>query len=242
MTNTIYDDPEQVWEVLLFRRFGPTAFSISTKQAFLSFIKEESRRPGMDIRQLQHSPEQYQIIINVFQSNGGQAIISRVVKGETVPTFFQQGKIVLQDLNIPVDLDRDLFASVHVHRLADDKVICLYHAQDCDWMDGHLFFETGACLEMSDLLYTRRLDKELSRLGENIDGIMMQIVASVEYEETGANASCDCGFCFISGKEMLIKDLELNATISEYDDYNEFPQDSKVTFAHYLENMYGWNH
>jgi len=39
-----------------------------------------------------------------------------------------------------------------------------------------------------------------------------------------------------------IHKLTLLASTIECEDHNDFRTDSKVTFAHYLEEMYGWNH
>jgi len=243
MTNSIYDSSEEVWELLFLSRFGPSIFSIprSSKRSFLvATMKEEARRPPMDIRGLRYSPEQYQVIVNVFQSRGGQAILSKVMKGETVPTFFQHGNIIMKDLKVQIDFDRYMGVSVHVHRLVDDKVICLYDSSDCDqFEEDQLYFYNGDCLEMSDMPYARQLGKDLSTISESIEGISMEIELKTGYERAEENVSCGCGCC-IGGGKIYIKELEVLANIKEYDDYNAFPKDSNVTFAHYLEEIYGW--
>jgi len=56
-----------------------------------------------------------------------------------------------------------------------------------------MYFYNGPYLKMSDLVYARQLGRDLSRLGEGVEGrVVMHIELQIkdEDEQTGENVSC----------------------------------------------------
>lgn len=81
-------------QLLFLSCFHPFINSICSKRAFLlsSMKKESSHRPTMEIRDIQYSPEQQnQIIINVFQPDGDQAILSKALNRRQCVRSFSKG-------------------------------------------------------------------------------------------------------------------------------------------------------
>ena len=82
-------------------------------------------------------------------------------------------------------------------------------------------------LEVRNHDYVRRLYQEVSDDYEHIRGIFFDL--------DGTTEPAYCGCCI-----GAIKSLELRATFWECEDTVHIPKDSDVTFAHFLEEFYGW--
>lgn len=252
MTKSMYAK-EEVWALLLLSRFRFDLGSfpsprIPAKTMFLSFMAKERQRPLMPIRDLQYSPQDYQLIVNVFQQGGGRAIASRVVSGDDAPSFFSQGKFEVEDVDARVNLeDMGLRITVHILRLVDGQVVCLFDSTDFDMLDCDLtYFGPGGDLEFSDLAYSQSLDNALIKDSgpvEFMDGIAIEATVTtqiVSAPEEKLLSICECGDRIVFGYKV-IKTIEVSAQIDQYDEYISFPKDSAVTFAHYLETMRGWD-
>ena len=248
MTEGIYTGDE-VWNLLFQSRFSFTTMPNNSKQAFLLYTMKEKRRPNIPIHKLRFNPGDYRIIINIFQHKGGKAVYSACLNGAEHKEFFASGTISLKNLNIKVntqkELGNNLVATLHIHRIPDDKVTCLFHCSEIDWEEDddeeRIWFFDSDGLEMRDLVYSRRLGEELSSIGESIDGLTMEIDLKICYQHdmsedenlTDLSCLCDC-------RQRFIKELVLITYTKNYYDFNEFPLNSKATFAHYLEELYGW--
>jgi hypothetical protein len=252
LTRSMYTKKE-LWTLLLLSRFNLDLKSIlsariSAKFLFLSLMEKEYKLQTTPIRNLEYKPSDYQIIVNVFQGRGGRAIASKVVNGNSVPSFFSNGKLELRDLNVRVNVDdSDLGITAHIFRLRDGNTMCLYESNECDMMDCNAFsFFTKNEVVFSDLVYAKALDRYL--LDEHnyfnyMDGMKME--ANMTTETVSAPhekvlSYCDCGNQIIFGYKQ-IKAIEIVAELYQYDDFFSFPENPKtVTFAHYLEAMQGW--
>ncbi len=53
---------------------------------FQALMAKESQSPSITFRALKYKPQDYQIIVNLFQGEGGHAILSEVINGATILT------------------------------------------------------------------------------------------------------------------------------------------------------------
>lgn len=252
---TIYTQHD-IWMTLLHARFNIDILNllktqpISPKQLFFSLNKGESRRPSPPVHKLQYQPDDYLLIVNLFSSNG-QAFYSKTISSsnDDLKTFLDDGKIVLpMDVACPPSWQSmvNLTAVIHLYRIPDQKMLCLFQSNSADWMDENWLWLSieNDFLEMDDLEYARMLYSEVDRHGYG-QGIYLDVNLYTEYSEDRNLFGCSCGLCYQGGVEMC-KALGIEAQIRECDD--DTPLDNKnvkdrggVTFAHFLENAYGWS-
>ena len=241
MANALYSEDE-LWGVLIQSRFSfspgalrellvsmGTGTTMGSKETFLSlFHRGQRERSPTVIRDLQYRPVDYKLIVNMFEGDGGRAILSRIIDGEDVLSFFQDGSLTVTDLDLPVGDCVDLKASVQILRMTDNKVLRLFQEQGPDDYDtDYIFFGFDSNLEFRDYDYSRRLYEEVCSDFEYVQGLGIWL--DVTYSH-----SCDCG-C-----SQNIQSLNLSAKLDTLGDIEDFSADKEVTFAHFLEEFYGW--
>jgi hypothetical protein len=241
LTSSLFNQDE-VWSLLMQKRFSfpsPAALLLnntntlpfSNKEIFLAMSKERNAtKEAMVIRAPKYLPRDYIIFINLFRGKGGQALISRCLEGASIPSFFEDGRIEVYDCDLKFsdgELDGlDLNITVHIYRLVDHKVLLFFRGrcEDPD-VDGAWFPSEDGTLEMRDYNYARFLNKEITDLYEFLSGLKVDIFVSTNSE----NESC-----------MEYGTIEVATELIFDDDFEPFPTGKPVTFAHYLEEIYGW--
>jgi hypothetical protein len=234
ITHCLYSDANDLWTFLLkqrcsFDQENLSASKMSSKQIFHSTFEQVKSRPPMLIRDLCYSPHDYIIMVNIRYKDDGRAFFSKTIPGKDIPEFFDNGRFCLSDFSCdPFDDDDDnMEMNVYVHRIVDNNVICLFESENADcWDDDALAFSSYGNLEMADLVYSQHLFDVLLD-SEHYDGFDVEVDLELDRcEETGR--------CHISSLDFKVR-LDIN------DDYEDFPQNNDVTFAHFLENMYAWD-
>jgi hypothetical protein len=206
--------------------------SLSPKDLFLVMSREHNAtKEPMMIRAPKFRPCDYKIFINIFRGDGGQALLSKCLDGESIPSFFEEGRIELYEYDINFfhgDNWLDLNLTVHIYRVIDHKVLLFFRGkcEDPD-VDG-AWFPSEKNLEMRDYNYARCLDKEISSLYEFLSGLKVDVFISTSESE------CNHGTYLEPGSIEIATELNFD------DDFEPFPKGKVVTFAHYLEELYGW--
>lgn len=225
---------DEVWSLLMQQRFSfPTnSLPFSNKESFLTMSKEQNAtKEPMAIRALRYLPKDYKVFINLFRGKGGRALISRCLDGESIPSFFEDGRIEVYGCDVKFsegDLDLlDLTITVHIYRLIDNKVLLFFRgkSEDPD-VDGAWFPNEDGNLEMRDYNYARCLNKEITNLFEFLSGLKVDVFVSSNSENESF---------------MEYGTIEVATELIFDDDFEPFPTGKVVTFAHYLEELYGWN-
>lgn len=235
MTNTMYSEDE-VWSLFLQARFSFSREAIqklpmAPKETFLTlFCKGGKKRESVPIREPQYQPSDYKVIINIFENReGGKAICSRIIDGKEIPSFFKDGILIVNGLQVQCD-ENHITVSAKVIRLTDNKALVLYAEQGLEDIYGSdVWFGFASNLEVRNHDYVRRLYQEVSDDYEHITGIFFDL------NGTTGPSDCDCECCI-----GAIESLELRATFWECEDIAHIPKDSEATFAHFLEEFYGW--
>jgi hypothetical protein len=247
---------EEIWVTLLHARFTFDIVNllktqpISPKQLFFNLNKGETKRHYPPLRELKYQPEDYLLLVNLFSSKG-QAFYSKTISSSTedLKTFLEDGKIVLpMDVECPQVWQTmlDINVVIHLHRIPDQKTLCLFQTNTADWMDENWLWLSieNDFIEMNDLEYARMLYSEVDRHGCG-QGIYLDVNLYTEYIGDRELFGCSCGLCCQGGKEIC-KSLSIEAQIRECDDDTPLDQKSLedrggVTFAHFIENAYGWS-
>jgi hypothetical protein len=216
------------------------ASKMTAKEIFLSTFQKKSEKPPMQIRNLRYSPQDYLIIVNICdKEDDGRSLFSRAIPGQEISDFFERGCFSLKDVNIYFP-DYELPCHdiiVLIHRIADNRVITFFKADEMD----HNFGVCSLCsmyneLEMADFEYSQYLFEELMG-GEGYDEELMG-GEGYDFHTTLALrfTDYDCGCCY--GK---LASITLETRIFEEGSCERFPGNQAVTFAHFLENMDGWD-
>jgi len=235
MTSSMYTEKE-VWHLLLQSRFSFSPETISklpmhAREMFLAlFLRGEKKRRPIAIRDLEHQPSDYKVMINVFEGLGGRAICSRMIDGGDIRSFFDDGSLTIGNLQLPFCYYEDLSVTVQILRLRDQKVLRLYQEQEpiCSEV-SYIFFGLQRHLELRDYDYGQRLFEVIS---DDLDQQMLGISVDVDAE----CHSCPC--CCVAPHE--IHTLTVSAKLDYPEDVEDFPSGRNVTFAHFLEEFYGW--
>lgn len=245
----------EIWTLLLHSRFAFDTETLkylpmSAKETFLSYSKQEERRPSVIVRALCYSPKDYEIIINMFRVESlDEAFFSTIVRGEDAPNFFKNGEIQLNDAgSFRCHPEGDILVTIHVHRLTDRKTICIHRARNIDNDDDHILFEDGPedAIEMEDLVYARSLVRKSDFSGRGF--IKMDFDLKIDSEEFHIPIPMHWGFMtqgfmICVAQRFSVAQLNVRVHIDNYHDVDDFPKDPKdVTFAHFLEGLYSWNH
>lgn len=126
---------------------------------------------------------------------------------------------------ISSDVWSNLCITVHVFRLIDRKVLLLFRGRCTDPDVDGAWFPSDDNLEMRDYNYARWLNRELTNLYEFMSGLRVDVFISATTED---------GFGTEPGA------IEVATELNFEDDFEPFPRGKSVTFAHYLEEVYGW--
>lgn len=251
---------DEVWTTLLHARFSSMLVSkmldfqsVSPKSIFFSLNKEDVNRPSLDIRELRYNANDYILIVNCFISEG-QAIFSKAVStsnGDDMDTFLKSGllEISMDDAPRPISYE-SLEVTIHLYRIPDHKSVCLFKSDNVDYDDDWVWMYGAGELAMEDLDYTRTLHSIVSRWS-SARSIEMDVGIETKLVENAADTHpsnlCTCGQCWSSFQEVL-KCIRIDTRIWEDDEcfsLSERQKDSnvgKIQFAHFVENLYGWNH
>jgi len=243
----------EIWTLLLHSRFAfdtetLQSLPMSAKETFLSYSKQEERRPSVNVRALSYSPKDYEIIINMFRSDSlDDHFFSKIVRGEDAPDFFKNGKIQLNDVGAFLcHPEEGIQATIHLHRLTDGKTICIHRASGSNFDDDSVYFDmSGDAIEMEDLVYARSLVRKSDFSGRGLLKIQMDFDLNIESEEFHIPIPMmqPWGFMICVAQKFSVAQLNVRVIVDDYQDVDEFPKDPKdVTFAHFLEGLYGWNH
>jgi len=235
MTNAMYSEDE-VWSLFLQARFSFSRDAIQKlpmdpKETFLTlFCKGQKRREILPIRELQYQISDYNVIINIFENReGGKAICSRIIDGKEIPSFFKDGTLIVNGLYIPCG-DNEITVSAQVLRLTDNKALVLSKERGMEYVDeGDVWFGFDSNLEVRNHDYVQRLYQEVGDEYEHITGIFFDLDGTTEPDY------CECGCCI-----GAIESLVFTAKFRVCEDIECFPKDKEVTFAHFLEEFYGW--
>ena len=246
----------EIWTLLLHSRFAfdtetLRSLPMSAKETFLSYSKQEERRPSVIVRALCYSPKDYEIIINMFRLESlDEAFFSTIVRGEDAPDFFKNGKIQLNDAgSFRCHPEGDILATIHIHRLTDGKTICIHRARNIEYDGEDVYFEDGPgdAIEMEDLVYARSLVCKSDFSGRGL--MKMDFDLKLDSEEFHIPIPMQPwgfmtqGFMICVAQKFSIAQLNVRVHIDNYHDVDHFPKDPKdVTFAHFLEGLYSWNH
>jgi hypothetical protein len=114
--------------------------------------------------------------------------------------------------------------------MTDQKVLRLCQEQEQgpdDYGADYIFFGFGSNLEFRDYDYSRRLYEEVCSEIECVQGLGIWLEVTYSH-------SCDCE-C-----SQNIHTLDLSAKFDSFETIEDFPADKEVTFAHFLEECYGW--
>jgi hypothetical protein len=251
----------EIWILLLQSRFAfdndtLNSLSMNAKHTFLAYSKQVKRRPIVKLKDLRYAPEDYEIIVNMFERIGGtaddtfdNAFFTTIIPGHDCPEFFKNGEIELNDEgSYGCHPNSAVRTTVHVHRLTDGKTVCI-----CDKFqnfDGDGIEFDDEKLEMEDLVYSKYLmDTFEIKFGQ---GVAMHFHLVIDYEEVH-----EVYFRVHVFPEDMVPDMEwiekgyftpvytiasLNIG-AHIDDIGEtFPKEpTNATFAHFLEGMHGWN-
>lgn len=247
----------EIWTLLLHSRFAfdsetLRSLPMSAKETFLSYSKQEERRPSVIVRALCYSPKDYEIIINMFRVESlDEAFFSTIVRGEDAPDFFKNGKIQLNDAgSFRCHPEGDILATIHIHRLTDGKTICIHRARNIEFDGEDVYFEDGPgdAIGMEDLVYARSLVCEsdiscwsgLMKMDFDLKIDSEEFQIPIPMEPWGFMAQ---GFIICVAQTFSVAQLNVRVDIDNYHDVDHFPKDPKdVTFAHFLEGLYSWNH
>jgi len=249
ITECLYnDDSDDLWRFLLkqrcsFEEEALLASKMSAKKIFLSTFQKKSERPPMQIRDLRYSPQDYLIIVNAsYEGGDGRSIFSRVISGQDIPGFFQRGCFSLEELQVDIDLDDllDVSLKIHIHRIADNRVMNFFESDDIDDNGDCINLYSHEALEMADLEYSRHLANELmGGQGYDIDTYAGLGYMDVDLGYEVCEESCESAGDGTCGKLLYIG-LEVRIVVNDFEEIVDFPIDEAVTFAHFLENMYAW--
>ena len=236
IAHCLYSDINDLWTFLLKQRCSfdqetLSASKMSSKQIFHSTFEQVKSRPPMLIRDLCYSPQDYIIMVNIRYKDDGRAFLSKTIPGQDIPEFFDHGHFCLSDFSCdPFNDDNDnLQMNVYLHRIVDNNVICLFESKDPEhWNDITLAFMSYSGLEMADLEYSQNLFDVLDVLLDSENYMGFDCTGYLELDRCKETGQCH------------ISSLEFKVMIDNHDDYEDFPQNNDVTFAHFLENMYAW--
>jgi len=126
------------------------------------------------IRRLQYRPVDYKVIVNMFEGHGSRAILSRIIDGKDVLSFFQDGTMTLTDLNLSFGDCKNLKVTVQILRMIDHKVLHIFQEQEEgpeDYGDYILFGFDCHHLEFRDYDYSRRLSTRYAAISSVIKGL-----------------------------------------------------------------------
>ena len=235
MTRSIHTEDE-VWSLLLQSRFSFSPETISklpmnAKDTFLALIhRGQQKRVPIAIRDLEYQPSDYKVMINIFEGQGGKAILSRIVDGENASSFFEDGSLTVKNLQLPYGNSEDLSVNVQILRLRNhNKALHLFQKQgpvDCDC--GYIFFGWQRhLLELRDYDYGRKIFEAIGCEYQQVLGISVEV-----------DTDCNCCSCCLGPNE--IHTLKVIAKLDYPEDIEDFPRGREVTFAHFLEEFYGW--
>eukprot|EP00979_Chaetoceros_neogracilis_P001577 scaffold274_cov215-Chaetoceros_neogracile.AAC.6 len=235
-TECLYnDDPNDLWMFLLKQRCSLkedtlSASKMTAKEIFLSTFQKKSEKPPMQIRNLRYSPQDYLIIVNICdKEDDGRSLFSRAVPGQEIPDFFERGCFSLEDVNLHIP-DYELpnhDINVHIHRIADNRLMSFFEAEDVEQHDSYFLCFMYYELEMADLEYSQYLFEEMMG-GQGCD-----FFTNLELQFNDSDCGCYCILESITLETMILQEGN--------DIFEEFPGNQAVTFAHFLENMYAWD-
>jgi hypothetical protein len=262
---------EEVYDWLCRSRWGDNArkmideMGISPCNCFNLLQKQKSRRPNvpyLELRPLQYAPEDYRLVITVFDDHGYPRV-SKFLQGQDIPSFFEVGSLVLNglhDLAMQVsnsdyydNCSRNPFqkwkTTVHAFRIPDQKSLCLYHSDKNSVLKGlRLSFSTNdGPLQMNDgyglqLLECRDTISVDCRHYEGIvfDFNMEMSIHSIPNEngEDTRENSKQADFFFFNSLRLDAYVMDDHGDVSTI----KFPRKlgKVLEFAHILESLYGW--
>eukprot|EP00979_Chaetoceros_neogracilis_P017106 scaffold10177_cov250-Chaetoceros_neogracile.AAC.6 len=250
----------EIWIVLLQSRFAfdndtLNSLSMNAKHTFLAYSKQVKRRPIVKLKDLCYAPEDYEIIVNMFEMREGtaaaddafdNAFFTTIIRGHDCPEFFKNGQIELNDEgNLGCHPDSAIRTTIHVHRLTDGKTVCIYNADATAFSDGRIDFDfDDEKLEMEDPVYSKYLmDTFEIKFGQGV-GIDFRLVIDSEEFHVPVPDETASGFIICAVEKFTIASLNISAEIELIDEPNAeaFPKEpTNATFAHFLEGMHGWN-
>jgi hypothetical protein len=260
---------EEVYDWLCRSRWGESArkmidgMGISPYNCFILLQKQKSRRPNvpyLDIRPLKYSPEDYRLVITVFDDHGYPRV-SKFLHGQDITPLFEVGSLSLDGLrDVALSAKKKgsegnsnpfhkWKATVHVFRIPDQKSLCLYHSDQNASLKGMClsFCINNDPLQMNDGYGLQLLEcrDTISFDCRNYEGIVFNFSMGLCMESNGT-VILDEDFDSSSNEyDVFFNSIHLDAFVM--DNYGnistmKFPKKmgKTLTFAHILENFYGW--
>ena len=252
----IFQSPNEVWETLLISRFGhdvcalaqtqtivPNSISNNSEILFRALLKGEVWPDKEPIRPLKYSPKDYHLILNVYPAKKGKkALFSKVLKGTEITSFFNNGSVDIDVIQLSFDDERDVennwVVTIHMLRTTDQKCICLFQSEDAfSDFDYFFFYGRHLCLDMngSDVVYSEQLLDELRKNNADVgsfEGVRFNVCLN------SIVRGCCCGFCQpFSG---IITSVRLEATLFGWHTTYDYPKKTNIKFAQILELLHAW--
>jgi len=258
MTNSIYTNDE-VWKLLIQSRFSFDSFNsptsilpLSLKQVFHFLQKREARRPATPIHTLEFVPRDYTLIVSLYYMDWNdkkQAIFTKFIDGDTIPSFFIDGSF---EFDLSDDTPYyDFILSIHIMR-ADGKCCCLLGSEIGQEMRENQIWFYQNRLEMNELNYANTLWKNLPSSShyssiEVMEDVGLQVdldyvIPSFPEVENSVFYLEMVSFRKISVEAVFSLPHEFVAFRKMNSWKDEPSKASNITFAHFLEELYGWYH
>jgi hypothetical protein len=257
MVDMIFDTQDDLWQTLCKIQFGEEVIMLSksipnfnTRNLFLSLSRGEVHRPQEPPRPLKYLPSDYHLIINIYSLKDERNCFSKIINGSEVPEFFDDGSFHLEVTNLNLNFKiyenypiRNFKLTLHLRRISDQKCCCLFKSDEfcqdvCDegtFMSDSLFLFS----DMNDAAYCRSLMRDID---ESVDGFSFMVFLEKDTQCTFD----DCKTCnnplgnAVQHKYTYLK-LETELSSRDYNFLETFPDGNNVKFAHFIEQLYGWD-
>lgn len=258
---------EEVYDWLCRSRWGDSArtliddMGISPYTCFALLQKQKSRRPNvpyLDLRPLNYTPEDYRLVITVFDKHGYPRV-SKFLHGQDIPSFFKIGSLSLNDLQEVVKGVKYHFpnyrtgnpfqewkTTVHIFRLPDQKSLCLYQSDQKTSLKGSrlCFCINSDPLQMNDGYGLQLLEcrDTISFDCRNYEGIVFDFSMDMNMDPSDSTPEYDDEE---DDDSLSFVSLHLDAfVVDNLGHVSKIKYPTKMgktlTFGHILESLYGW--
>jgi hypothetical protein len=241
---------DDLWKSLLVNRFGDDiackmmeSLNCGPHQCFRHLIKTEPRK---SIPQ-RFVPSDYRIIINLYDDIG-RRIMFRILRGENIERFFDDGYIVMKGsdgLREPIFTKYSgIFrtkATVHIVRIPDQKSICIIDDKkglnEYSLEKKYFIFTTSLCPSSSLSLVDESATQLLANMMEFSQGIYFNLRMKIR-RTNSRDRNCTDG-CNVALYGNLVLEAVCYPTCESFKDGRKRNMNAK--FSQILEKFYGWS-
>ena len=186
-----------------------------------------------------------------------------------MPEFFDSGTLVMENLTVRLDFHTSTYPigefkagefksgefkfTCHLLRNSDQKCCCLFSSQvpcQCFCDDSYFYSDlVNLASKMKDAMYVRSLMNEIDECFEGFS-FMAYLENNTDSDNQSTSSSeqeseCECEPCKLSlPHTQLFTTLKIETDIisRDYTFNEEFPDKKGIKFAHFIEQLHGWDH